>query len=172
MNMSMNRPVEANEIAQHLWMGSRPPPGPQLRRCAVDVVVLCAFEYQPDDAWYPGVRVERITLNDAELSGAEALEAFQLGAQLAREVKHRQRRVLITCSQGRNRSGLITALALTQLTGCSGLEACQLVRARRQSPFGAALTNHHYIEALASVPPARVRGLMTENAARAARLTG
>lgn len=167
----MHRPVEASEIAPRLWMGSRPPPGPKLRQCGVDIVVLCASEYQPQSGWYPGVEVQRIQLDDSTLSGVEALEAFGLAAQLAKSLK-RNRRILVTCMAGRNRSGLITALALTQYIGCSGVDACQLVRSRRQSPFGPALTNHHYVEAIASVRPARVRGLVTETAARATRLVG
>jgi hypothetical protein len=176
MNGQTNRawregPVEANEIAPRLWMGSRPEPGPKLRACGVDILVLCAMEYQPQPEWYPGVDVQRIHLDDAELPGREALEAFQLASHLAKELK-RGRCVLVTCQQGRNRSGLITALALTQFTGCSGIEAAHAVRARRLSPFGPALSNHHYVEALSTVAPARIRGVMTETARRNARLVG
>ena len=166
----MNR-FDGHEIAPGLWMGSKPLPGATLRSRGFDIVTLCALEHQPSAEWFPGVQVARIYLDDAELSGADALQASSLAAQLAKEIK-RGARVLVTCRQGRNRSGLVAALALAHLTGCSGIEAVTAVTQRRRSPYGPALTNDHYVRALCEIPAARVRGVLTKNAARAALMAG
>lgn len=163
-------PIEASKIAPKLWMGSRPPPGPYAGRM-FDVLVLCAGEYQPMSEWYPGCEVLRIDLDDAELSAGHALAASHLGAQIAKRIRL-QKRVLVTCNQGRNRSGLVTALALTHLTGSSGADAANAVRMRRQSPYGPALTNDHYLRALYDIPAALVRGFQSEMARMAAGLAG
>jgi len=167
----ITRPLEAHEIVPRLWMGSRPEPGPALATMGFDVLALCAMEYQPTTEWYPGIVIGRIRLDDAELSAGQALQAFQLAAQLAKMIKMKKR-VLVTCAQGRNRSGLITALTMVALTGCSGFEACHAVRVRRQSPFGPALMNHHYMTAICEIPAAQVRGVLTQQAAQEARLAG
>lgn len=162
-------PIEASVIAPNLWMGSRPPLGAVLRRCGVDIVVLCAYEHQPNLEMFSGVEVARMPLDDSlSIPPADAFAAFQLAIQLAKQLK-RGKRILITCSQGRNRSGLVTALTLTQLAGVSGREAVMVVKARRKSPFGEALTNAAFVRALASVPPAAVRGPVTEQAGHAMR---
>ncbi len=169
--MKQRHDFDANEIAPGLWMGSKPMPGASLRSRGFHVLTLCALEHQPSAEWFPGIELARIFLDDAELPGAQALQASALGAQLAKAIKHGAR-VLVTCRQGRNRSGLVTALALTHLTGCSGVEAVRAVTSRRHSPFGPTLSNDHYVRALVEIPAMDVRGVQTRNAARAARLAG
>lgn len=162
---------DAHKIAPGLWMGSKPHPGSMLRSHGIDIVVLCAMEHQPSAEWFPGVEVARIFLDDAELDGADAFAAMHLASQLAKEIKC-GRTVLVTCRQGRNRSGLVTALTFAQLTGCSGLDAVEAVRRRRHAPSGPVLSNHHYTTALSTIPAMRRRGPNTERAARAARMAG
>lgn len=162
---------DAHEIAPGLWMGSQPPVGHQLAARGFDIVVLCAVEYQPGAEWFPGVSVARITLDDARLSGGDALKSFTLGSEIAKEIKN-GKTALVTCRQGRNRSGLVTALTLTQLTGCSGLSACMAIMTRRRSPFGPVLSNESFVNAISEIPEMGVTGPVTEHAARAARLAG
>ncbi len=158
-------PLEYSEIAQGLSMGSRPSVGLMARLHGFDIVVFTAKEYQPPVEWYPGTRVARITLNDAELPTKHALEAVHLATHLARAIR-RGEKVLVTCNQGRNRSGLIAALTLAKLTGCSGLKASLVVKSKRNSPYGEALTNHDFIRALSAVREKKNPGPVTRAHAR------
>lgn len=45
-------------------------------------------------------------------------------------------RVLVHCQEGRNRSGLVAALVVRELTGCSGARAVEVVRAARPGMLG------------------------------------
>lgn len=160
----MKTQFDGHEIVPGLWMGSKPTPGASLRSRGFDILVLCAVEHQPSAEWFPGVEIARIHLDDAELPGAHALQASALGGQLAREIK-RGARVLVTCRQGRNRSGLVTALALTHLTGCSGIDAVLRVQRKREAPFGPTLSNDHYVRALCEIPRHRDRVLFARKMA-------
>ena len=167
-------PIDAHQIASKLWMGAAPPPGVTLASCGFNILVLCAKEFQPPAEWYPGVDVARVHLNDdgkSPFSAADAFAAYQLSSQLAKCIKFGQR-VLITCWEGRNRSGLVTALTLTQLTGCSGADAARTVRFRRVPRKGPALVNQEFVDALMMIPAAAVKGVLTRNAAHAAGLAG
>jgi hypothetical protein len=163
--------IDAQEIVPNLWMGSAPPQGRELASKGFQVVTLCAFEHQPTAESFPGVAVARIDLDDAELSGKQFFEAVQLAQHLASAIRNGEK-VLITCAQGRNRSGLITALTICWNTGCSGRTAVKAVQLRRKSPFGPALTNSHYVKALSRIDSKRNKGFHTEQAARAAGVIG
>jgi ADP-ribosyl-[dinitrogen reductase] hydrolase len=56
--------------------------------------------------------------------------------------------VLLHYEEGRNRSGLVTALLLCRLTGCSGAEAMARVRAARPGM----LSNRTFAAYLADLP--------------------
>ena len=58
------------------------------------------------------------------------------------------RRVLVACAGGRNRSGLVVALAVRELLGCSGAEAVQRVQSLRQD----ALNNQTFAQHIAALP--------------------
>jgi len=148
--MPVSEGLECSLIASNLWMGSRPPIGSALRRAGFRTLALCAMEWQPSADMYPDVEVLRVILNDAELGREDARAACSIASRLYERVRQGHK-VLITCSQGRNRSGLVTALTLAGLTGCTGAKAIQAVRDRRRSPFGPALTNDHYVRALLRV---------------------
>lgn len=166
--MPLRLPLEASLIAPNLWMGSRPPVGPTLQQCGVDVLVLCAYEHQPRQEFYLGVDVLRVALDDGQLQLPDAKRSFALASELAKSIR-RGKRVLVTCSQGRNRSGLIVALTLTRLAGVSGAEAVRIVKARRHSPFGEALTNDAFVQALIHIPAAANPGVVTRHLAKATR---
>ena len=112
--------------------------GPRLSR-VVDVVALCAYEYQPDDDEFPGVHVVRARLDDARPSQFELDAAFHAARQVAKNLK--QGKVcLVTCYAGLNRSGLISGLSLRML-GYDGETAVRAVRAARGK---AALGNQYF----------------------------
>lgn len=100
-------------LSTQLAIGSAPPVG---ARFPFDLVVLCAKEYQPRSATL-GVPVLHVPLDD-RLEGLTAAELALAdnAAHMAVDAILRGRRVLVTCSQGRNRSGWVAARTL-QLLG-------------------------------------------------------
>lgn len=108
-----------------LAQGSAPPTDVHL---PFDVVVLSAMEYQPA---MPYVQtVIHVPLDDGPQP--DKAERFRI-RKAAREVADRVRlgeRVLVTCWQGRNRSGVISGLALVQL-GIPPAEAVRRIRELR-----------------------------------------
>jgi hypothetical protein len=154
MTTSLQDPIiEHSRIARGLFMGSRPPRGPWLRRSGFHVLVLCACDFQPPTRHYPDVDVTRIPLDDTgqPLAFHELEFAKRLAQDLSKRIQHGEN-VLVTCNHGRNRSGLVAALTFRQLTGCSGAEACAHVKLTRNSPFGPALTNPAFEGHLSIIP--------------------
>lgn len=118
---------------------------------AFDLVVLCAEEYQPHRGTFPSTtRIVYAPIDDAVLSPREAYTAEVASDVVARTLQA-GRRALVTCMAGRNRSGLVSALSLCRLYGCSGTEAVAMVRARRPN----ALTNESFVDYLSRIQTRR-----------------
>lgn len=151
--INRDHPVfDAAEVAPRLWIGSHPPV--KGHRCGdhpveynadvyrdggFDFLALCAEEYQPPASHFPGVQVCYAPFDD----DPKGLDPRQTNTALDAATKtvqaHRAgRSCLVTCMAGRNRSGLVTALALAGLSGISPAQACEVVRDKRGL---AALTN-------------------------------
>lgn len=139
--------VDAARVGPKLWIGSHPPvPGHRcsthtteerarsvdLAKHGFDFLVLCAIEYQPAADAFPGVEVHHAPFDDdaAGLSEWQWQTAVEAAARTV-DANRRGRRCLVTCFEGRNRSGLVTALALAGLSGCTPGQACDLIRERR-----------------------------------------
>lgn len=154
--------IEASEIAPGLWMGSFPEMGDSLVRAGFHTLALCACDHQPPTECFFGVEVARIDLRDdgSPVPHDQFWEAVRLAKHLARRVRA-GRPVLVTCRHGRNRSGLVAALTLAALTGCSGQRASDIVRRRRRSPYGGALTNAEFCQTLAMLPERAPRTMNT-----------
>lgn len=134
-------------------MGSFPLPPAGLRLLGIDVLILCAEELQPPDASYPYVMVLRARLDDTmKLPVKSLLEANDVALAAAHLIRRQGSRVLVTCAQGRNRSGLVAGLILCKTTGCSGAEAAKIIQTRRRAPHGPALTNTHFVDILSRHP--------------------
>jgi protein-tyrosine phosphatase len=117
-----------------LAQGSAPP---RAVRLPFDAVVLAAKEYQPN---LPGHDVLHVPLNDGPPpTRAERALIRRSANEVARRVRAGQR-VLVTCWQGRNRSGVIAGLALVEL-GLPGAQAAQRIRQARNG-----LTNPYFLE--------------------------
>lgn len=138
--------IDASRILPGLYMGGAPPVGHDVGACGFPVLVLCAQEFQRDARWFPHVRVVQCPLDDAVLSGQEASMAIA-AAKLVVLARSREARVLVTCWQGRNRSGLVTALAMREITDWSMASIVRRIRERRPK----ALTNPSFLRFLASV---------------------
>ena len=142
--------TEASMIAPNLWQGSFPMPGGGLRRDGFDVVVFCAMEVQPPSSMYPGM-VTIYAPNDDDSSRQPTREEIEIARKASRLVASyvaSGKKVLVTCMAGRNRSGLVTAMALCRLYGLSGSQALTLVKSRRRTVLGEALTNERFAELL------------------------
>lgn len=140
----MKRPplLDATRIAERLYQGGYTTPE-LASAAAFDALVLCAEEHQPVP--HPGVRIRviRCPMDDAVLTREE----WRRAVHAAREVANLQRaghRVLVTCWAGRNRSGLVTALALNMLTHWPFEAVIQHIQRRRPG----ALTNKTFTAAL------------------------
>jgi protein-tyrosine phosphatase len=148
-----------SRIFTHLYQGARPPTGPTLLANGFDVVVLCAEEYQRPPAAFMGIRVLSCPYGDSfhtPLTFDERRMIADTAARVAQATRGGAR-VYVSCAQGINRSGLVSALAVRQLTGCSGLEARRWVQKRRQG----SLTNPIFaglLDALPEKPSARAAG--------------
>jgi protein-tyrosine phosphatase len=134
-------PIDANLVAPHLFVGSRPPPG-QYRW--INVVVLCAKEYQPPSFAFPGLTVLRLPINDdpiRPLSPTNAAHVVSTARTVARYLASGAR-VLVTCHAGINRSSLVAALAMQLAYDMGADEAIHQIRATR-SPM--ALSNPQFV---------------------------
>lgn len=137
--------MDATRILPKLYQGSLPPEGRELADRGFDVLVLCAEEHQPSGRKFPGVQVYHAPLDDHDLSAVEARIAERAAEAVRRHVL-RGERVLVTCAMGRNRSGLVVALAILKLTAMTGFDAATLVRRGRAG----ALSNPSFVDAVVS----------------------
>ena len=121
-------------LTSRLAQGARPPVGVRL---PFDVIVLAAWEYQPE---MPGYEVLHVPLDDEFELPVTAQDRTRIQATARAVARHVRagRRVLVTCHQGRNRSGVIAGLALVEL-GIPGAEAANRIRYLRDG-----LTNPHF----------------------------
>lgn len=115
-----------------LAQGAAPPIGVEL---PFDVVVLAAMEYQPD---LPGFTVLHVPLDDGPPPSHADRIRIRGAARKVADYVRAGKRVLVTCWQGRNRSGVISGLALRDL-GLPGAQAAARIRRARDG-----LTNPHF----------------------------
>lgn len=110
---------------------------------------MCAVELQ-DASGYKG-KVYKCPLYDDghTLTRKQAQMAHKVARRLASQVRAGEP-VLITCAMGKNRSGLVTALVVRDLTGVSGCQAVEIVKGRRKG--AKALTNPVFVQYLCSLP--------------------
>jgi protein-tyrosine phosphatase len=135
--------IDANKVVNGLYQGGQLPIpaaiGPDRTVNAngritqgFDVVVLAAREIRPPRDL---IRVPLVVLAELDDSGErmtrqEGHEAMGAASQVVRALSQ-GKRVLVTCAQGKNRSGLITCLALTLGRGMPPWMALATVRAAR-----------------------------------------
>jgi len=138
-----------------------------LRQAGFDTIVLCAEEWQPPEVVdpmcasalnyqpgrhpYPGVTLVLAPAKDDFLippsRGTLAL-ALKAASYVAQRVAQGGK-VLVSCWAGKNRSGLVTTLALHKLTGRSGIQCMAMIRIARPE----ALTNPQFCLTLSKISP-------------------
>lgn len=139
--------LEFNWIVPGLAQGSYPLP-PAAALDSFDTVVFAAMEAQPRVTPPPRKEAILFPLDDnpyIPVSHREAGALRQLATKLARQIRS-GRKVLVTCMEGRNRSGLIVGSILIAL-GHAPRAAVELVKKRRSRP---ALTNPMFERYLAT----------------------
>lgn len=149
----------ASRIAPRLWMGRHPAEGYVVGSAGFSDLVLCARELQPAGRCYPQVAVHRCPLRDdgTPMEETEKLGALCVGMDVARMLQS-GRRVLVTCAEGRNRSGLVVALALMSAFGQTPESAIETVRAKRNPALPAnrpSLVNDDFVAFIRSLRAAR-----------------
>lgn len=145
--------LDVTHIAGPLWIGSHPPiPGHRcgdhpyeanpdassVARHGFKTLVLCAEEYQPGPEHFPGVEVLYAPFSDdgTPPTPDELRIALKASAETAKRLRA-GRKCLVTCMAGRNRSGLVCAIALAEVAGMPASQAGEVVRTKRLG----ALTN-------------------------------
>lgn len=141
--------LDATRLAPKLWIGSKPPQGDILAKAGFDVLVLCAEEYQPRLASFPGLNTVVHAPFDDDVVDEHTADTAVTAAMDVHDHLLDHERVLVTCMMGRNRSGLVCAIALHLLTGCDPRDAAIHVKRQRVGlDGGEALSNPHFIEFL------------------------
>ena len=138
--------LDATRLNKGLWIGSKPETGRAVGESGFDLLVLCAEEYQPPGIEFPGVEVIHAPFDDNDLGPlpSEKQTAKKAAGKVAASLR-RGHHVLVTCYEGRNRSGLVCGLALAK-NGFDPLRAVRLIQRRRAR----ALTNKAFVDLLTS----------------------
>lgn len=127
--------LDYDDLGRGLAQGSRPATGTMVANAGFDTLVLCAKEYQPPAAAFPGVRhVLRLPIDDTvePMDRYDVARTFKVATTVAERLR-RGRKVLVTCHAGLNRSGLVCALALRMIHGAPAEDVIMHVRARRSA---------------------------------------
>ena len=119
---------DASNVYPKLWVGAAPPvdrsyPG-------VDMIVLCAREYQPEKFAHFSGQIVRVAIPDDALSSDELRRALAGGTQVAKAITE-GKRALVTCAAGINRSAMVAGFALQHVTKMSTDEIIATMRLKR-----------------------------------------
>lgn len=142
--------VDASNIMGNLWQGSAPISGASLLEQGFETLVFCAEEYQPSAKHYPGIAVHYAPNEDDPDIGLtrDQLEIAIRASHQVVEWLNEDKKVLVTCMMGLNRSGLVVGLALHLWKGLPGKDCVTLVKKQRMG----ALFNRRFVEYLSKLP--------------------
>ncbi|RKS69306.1 dual specificity protein phosphatase-like protein [Motilibacter peucedani] len=145
--MSDENPVQPpTEILPGLWQAGLPLDWSWVHRTGVETVVDVADPDQLDDpAELEGIHYVKQALVDGELPDLDLLGDLVDGVVLSVQAG---RTTLVHCGFGKNRSGLVVALAARELLGVSGAEALAHVRSVRDR----AVNNEEFAAYVESLP--------------------
>lgn len=125
--------LDADPILSQLYQGAYPKVRYAPAAAGFDVLVLCAKELQKGE--FPGIIVMKVPLDDngETITAAEWARAQDAGERVAKLVRNGAN-VLTTCAMGRNRSGLVNAIALYHLYPMmNGSSAINVIRRSRKN---------------------------------------
>ena len=138
--------LDADRLTSLLYQGSAPDSAEQVRAAGFNTLVLAAREVQPPEHAVGSLTVLRCPLVDDPTRAVTPPEWKQI-LGCAKRVHHylsAGQPVLVTCVQGWNRSGIISAATLVIHHGWTPAKAIQHVQAHRRH----ALSNPRFVEAL------------------------
>lgn len=143
---------QAHKIHNKLYQGGAPPPGEGLKNSGIDVLVLCSPSHQ-DASLYPGVHVILAPGDDDERPHRmkQFLPIWKDAARQVVELVTAGKRCLVTCWAGQNRSGLVNALVMRELTGWTGEEIVDHIKRNRPH----ALNNGTFVKYIVDSFPKR-----------------
>jgi protein-tyrosine phosphatase len=130
--------LDANKVAPRLYQGGRVDGRVSYR--PFTMLVLCSEEHQPRMERFRGKLVRPAFSDTVWPTERELTRAFSAARRAAGELYNRGR-VLVTCTAGLNRSGLVTGLALCFGTHLPGDQIVDMIRAARGD---SALGNHAF----------------------------
>lgn len=134
--------LDYNKIWARLYQGSRPV-DLTCDYAPFSMVVLCSEEWQPELPNYKG-RLIRAGFNDTVTPTQKDLQTAVAAAEIVFSELVKGGTVLVTCTAGRNRSGLVTGLVLGRK-----LPAQDVVTAIRAARGPQALSNPMFLELVA-----------------------
>ena len=140
--------LEFHWINPFLAQGSYPRP-PEAVWGKFDALVLCAEELQPKMRIPAGKKLFRFPIDDdiyRPLPKQVGVMAHLLARKLA-QLLRANKKVLVTCAQGVNRSGLISALTLMYAYRMSAPQAIAMIRDKRKVGGGAYALQNPMFEA-------------------------
>lgn len=141
-------------MAPKLWQGGAPPEGMALRQAGFDVLVMAAGEHLRPPERFPGVKVIHVELDDSGVPMKETeWQDAQATAQAVAHELRKGKRVLVTCWQGKNRSGLVTALTIWMMSDEPGAKIVEHIQRTRPG----ALSNRWFVGALSALPGRAVK---------------
>lgn len=140
--------MDVTHLAGNLWIGSAPRDARDYRE--FDRIYFVAEEIPPGPAFAPE-QARYYGFDDRDLD-QETLTTARIAADSVTRDLIQGRRVLVTCAMGRNRSALVSALAMHMMTGMPGAEIAAFIAGKRTDQLGTpALSNdafRAYLEAL------------------------
>jgi hypothetical protein len=143
--LKVPKPGKAHEVIPGLWQGARLSPGSY----AFDVIVFGADEWQPKAAKFPGSTLVYARLSDVKKPSKKSLHEAVAAAEVVADAYRAGKTVIVTCGQGYNRSGLITALALIIL----GHDAEDVIALIRKTRGRSALRNRAFLRFVRAFKP-------------------
>jgi hypothetical protein len=158
--------LDASEIVPGLYQGAAPPVGNVLKDAGFDTAVLCAEEWQPPKSVesycrlamnysgtghpYPGITIVYAPNEDdfIKLPSRKTLAMVLSAANYVVKRVLAGGKVHVSCWAGKNRSGLVTTMALHRLTGLDGVKCVELLKKARPE----ALSNPLFVSILQRIP--------------------
>jgi hypothetical protein len=138
-------PYVVNEIIPNLFMGAAPPINVDYDK-SFGCLVLCAAEYQPSSHCFPGLDVLNCPFTDsADPINASMSDLIDRTSRRVAEMVKSNEPVLVTCLAGLNRSGLVTALAMSKFLKHDINKTIGLIKSNRAP---AALSNPYFVSLL------------------------
>lgn len=117
-----------NEVTPRLWMGAAPDPTELYSR--FDAIVMCAQEIQPVMRKFKGTVLRAPFHGDPYPMARERKIAIRAAREVVKRLQKGQK-VLVTCSDGLERSGLVTGITLRMATKKQPGEIIYLIRKAR-----------------------------------------